>query len=146
MILSKSFGYALRSILYVAMKNKTRKHITLDEIAHALSIPRHYLAKIMKRLVKKKIIASIKGPTGGFFLTEQTLNISLDSLADVTGEAKQLNSCVLRTRACDDYVHCPMHEQTNHIRNQWKDLLLNTTIRDLLKEDDESYVLTISAA
>lgn len=144
MILSKSFGYALRSILYIAMVNRTRKHVTLNEIAEALGIPRHYLAKIMKRLVKKNILKSIKGPFGGFYLNEMTLDLTLIRIAEVTDEEKQLDSCVIRARSCGEYHHCPLHEQADSIKKQWNSLLLNTTIKDLLKKEGEEFVRSIS--
>jgi Rrf2 family transcriptional regulator, iron-sulfur cluster assembly transcription factor len=146
MILSKSFGYALRSILYVAMINRTRKHVTLNEIAKALGIPRHYLAKIMKRLVKKDILKSIKGPFGGFYLNEITLDLSLIRLAEVTDEAKQFDSCVICTRPCGEYHHCPLHEQADSIKKQWNNLLSNTRVKDLLKNEGEEFVRSISVS
>jgi Rrf2 family iron-sulfur cluster assembly transcriptional regulator len=146
MILSKSFGYALRGILYIAMVNRTRKHVTLNEIAETLGIPRHYLAKIMKRLVKKNILNSIKGPFGGFYLNERTLGLSLIRIAEVTDEGRQFDSCVIRARSCGDYGHCPLHGQADSIKKQWNSLLSDTTVGDLLINEGDEFVRSISAA
>ena len=68
MFLSKSFGYALRGVLYVALIDKEKRKVRLDEIAEKLSVPRHFLAKIMKTMVKESVLQSTKGPYGGFCL------------------------------------------------------------------------------
>jgi len=73
MLLSKSFGYALRGVLYVAMMNASKKKVQLDEMAEKLAVPRHFLAKVMKRVVKEGILSSVRGLNGGFCINESTL-------------------------------------------------------------------------
>ena len=65
MIFSKSFGYALRGVLYVAL-SADKGPVQLNEIAEALGVPRHFMGKIMKRLAHNSILDSQKGPSGGF--------------------------------------------------------------------------------
>jgi len=77
MLLSKSFGYALRGVLYVAMMNASKKKVQLDEMAEKLAVPRHFLAKVMKRVVKEGILSSVRGPYGGFCINESTLQTKL---------------------------------------------------------------------
>ncbi|HET7896419.1 MAG TPA: Rrf2 family transcriptional regulator, partial [Flavisolibacter sp.] len=62
-IFSKSFGYSLRGILFVALR-ETHTPVQLDEMAESLGVPRHFMGKIMKQLVKQGILSSLKGPTG----------------------------------------------------------------------------------
>ena len=50
MIFSKSFGYAIRGILYIAVMKNEKQRVQLDEMAGKLNIPRHFLGKIMKRM------------------------------------------------------------------------------------------------
>jgi Rrf2 family transcriptional regulator, iron-sulfur cluster assembly transcription factor len=45
MIFSKSFGYALRSVLYVALVKDEKEKTQLDEIAGALNVPRYFLGE-----------------------------------------------------------------------------------------------------
>ena len=77
MFLSKSFGYALRGILYVALMQDEKRKVQIDEIANKLSVPRHFLGKIMQQVVKAGLLQSTKGPHGGFYLAENTLSSSL---------------------------------------------------------------------
>jgi Rrf2 family protein len=74
MFLSKSFGYALRGILYVAVMQDEKRKVQIDEIATKLSVPKHFLGKIMQQIVKAGLLKSTKGPYGGFSLAAETLN------------------------------------------------------------------------
>jgi Rrf2 family transcriptional regulator, iron-sulfur cluster assembly transcription factor len=65
MVFSKSFGYALRGVLYVTMAGEKKTMIQLEEVAHQLTVPKHFLAKVMKNLVKEGVLNSMKGPYGG---------------------------------------------------------------------------------
>jgi DNA-binding IscR family transcriptional regulator len=66
MVFSKSFGYAVRGVLYIATMNGERKRIQLDEIAEKLTVPRFFLGKIMQKMVKEGILSPGKENTGVF--------------------------------------------------------------------------------
>ena len=86
MIFSKSFGYALRGILYIAIMKEQKRYVQVEEIASKLAAPRHFMGKIMKRLAKEKLLISAKGPSGGFMLGENTLEKPLMDLIVITDE------------------------------------------------------------
>lgn len=146
MILSKSFGYALRGILYVAMVHDNKKNVPLEDIAAALSVPRHFLAKVMKEVVKKGMLTSARGPNGGFCVNESTLNTSLMQLVKISGDDEWFDSCVLRLRKCNARNPCPMHSQVEVLRKQWFGLLTTTTLKDLLKKRQPELISSIAIA
>lgn len=138
MFFSKSFGYAIRSVLYLA-SNESDRRIPLSEVAAKLKVPKHFLAKVMKKLARHEVISSQKGPSGGFICTEKTLNMPLFTIAIITGETALLDSCVLRLRKCNAKNPCPLHEDALGLRNQWVKLLSTTLISDLLKDRDSDF-------
>lgn len=144
MIFSKSFGYALRSVLYVALVRDEKEKTQLDEIAGALNVPRYFLGKVMIRLVKEGILSSLKGHNGGFFINETTLGVSLGRIMDITGENQQFDSCVLRQYKCNANNPCPLHRQAETIKEKWQLLLSTTTIGDLLNKDRAGFILSIA--
>jgi len=144
MIFSKSFGYALRGILYVAIMNETKNRIQLDEIAEKLTVPRYFLGKIMNRLVKDGVLASEKGHNGGFRINDKTINTSLLKLVKITGDSEMFDSCVLRLRKCNSKNPCPLHHEIETLRNQWHQLLAETTVNDLLKKDQPDFIKSIA--
>lgn len=145
MVFSKSFGYALRGVLYVSLMSENRPKVQLNEIAEELSVPRHFLGKIMKKLVKEGVLGSQKGPHGGFYINEKSTETTLLRLMEITGETEEFTTCVLRLRKCNEENHCPMHRQIESLRRQWQYLLASTTIGDLLKKDQPDFIRSIAA-
>ena len=144
MIFSKSFGYALRGVLYISMTGEDKTRVQLDEIASELAIPRHFLGKVMKKLVKEGVLSSLKGPYGGFSINGKTMETSLLQLVDMTGEPEEFSSCVLRLRKCNSVNPCPMHHQIESLREQWQTLLTSTTIVDLVRKDMPDFIKSIA--
>lgn len=144
MFFSKSFGYALRSVLYVAAETETKGKIPLEKIAEGLKVPRHFLGKVMKRLVKEGILSSQKGPNGGFFVNDQTLQTPLIKFILLTGEDEYFKSCVLRLRKCDANRPCPMHSRALQLRDQWEEVFSSTLVSDLLNKDQPNYIDSIA--
>lgn len=145
MVFSKSFGYALRGILYVAMASESKAKVQLDEIAEQLTVPRHFLGKVMKNLVKEGVLSSLKGPYGGFCINERTLEMTLFKLVETTGGMEKLSTCVLRLRKCNAEHPCPMHRQVESLRKQWQQLLSSTSIGDLVKKNQPDFIRSIAA-
>jgi Rrf2 family protein len=144
MIFSKSFGYALRGILYVAMMSDENRKIRIDEMANRLSVPRHFLGKIMNRVVKKGILASTKGPNGGFSLNNTTLSTSLLVLVESMDGLEQFDGCVLRLKKCNEEHPCPLHHSMITYKNDLVRTFSNTSIGSLLTEDKPDFIRSIS--
>lgn len=144
MVFSKSFGYALRGVLYLALVEDEGKRVQLNEIAAKLKVPRHFLGKVMNRLVKEGVINSMKGPFGGFYINESTMKTALLKLMGITGELEQPSTCVLRLRKCNSQNPCPLHQQIESLRKQWQTLLATTTVGDLLKKDQPDFIRSIA--
>lgn len=149
MLFSKTFGYALRSILYIASKEtfeskEKTSWVQLEEIAEELKGPRYFLGKVMKRLVKAGILSSQKGPHGGFGINEETLATSLLQIAKLTGEAIHTDTCVLQIKECNTINPCALHNRALQLRDQWVIMLQATHIADLLNDQRENFIKFIS--
>ncbi|MBI1782425.1 MAG: Rrf2 family transcriptional regulator [Sphingobacteriales bacterium] len=143
MVFSKSFGYALRSILYVVMINENQSRVQIQEVADNLQIPKHFLGKIMKMLAKEKIIDSVKGPFGGFSVNDGTTSIPLIRLMELTDGLEQFQECSLRLRKCNADKPCPMHHRIAQNRNELIAMFSSTTVGDLIKSDDKDFIYSI---
>jgi Rrf2 family protein len=144
MIFSKSFGYAVRGVLYIALMQDERKFIHVEEIARKLAVPRHFMGKILKRLVKGNVINSSKGPMGGFTINEETLAMPLVVLVNIFEGLETFKNCALKLKECDPDNPCPLHSQMTFFQQEMKRMLSGTTINDLLKNDKASFVTSLS--
>ena len=144
MILSKSFGYALRGILYVAkLKDESRK-IQIEEIAGNLSVPKHFLGKIMQQIVKEGLLKSTKGPYGGFSLANETLDTPLIRLVEITDGMEQFKMCVLKLKYCDGTNPCPLHYEMDQMRGKFLSVFNETTIGDLVKDSKSDFIKSLA--
>jgi len=144
MTFSKSFGYAVRGVLYIAVMQDEKQYVQVEEIAARLAVPRHFMGKILKKLVKENVLASAKGPAGGFTVHEHTLQLPLLRLIDITDGLHLFETCVLRLQECNALNPCPMHCQMEAVNKQMKAILSNTTIGDMLKDDKPDFIKSLS--
>lgn len=144
MFLSKSFGYALRGILYIALLQDEQRRIQIDEIAQKLSVPKHFLGKIMQNVVKAGLLQSTKGPYGGFSLHPDTLVTPLIKLVEITDGMEQFNLCVLQLRNCNGVNPCPLHAETEIVKNKLLKVFHYTTIADLLSNDKKVLIKSLA--
>ncbi len=145
MFFTKSFGYAVRGILYVTLMSDEKKRVQIDEIAERLSVPKHFLGKIMNRIVKEKILDSTKGPYGGFSINQNTLSTPLLKVLEVTEGLEQFSICALGLRKCDPSHPCPMHQQVDRLRADLKNTMTEATIHDMVIGSKPDLIRNISA-
>lgn len=142
---SKSTEYALRATIYIAKKSTEENKLGIGEIAKAIDSPKSFTAKILQSLTKdNKIISSVRGPNGGFFITEKAKKQSVRSILLAMGEDGILEKCVLGLKLCSEIQPCPMHEQYKSIKQQLIKLFVSKTIAQLANDMKEGEVfLTI---
>lgn len=80
MQLNVTTDYAIRTVLYLAIKNELA---TANEIATAMGIAPSYVLKITRKLVAAGIIKRIVGAKGGFLLAKKQTEISLYEIINV---------------------------------------------------------------
>ncbi len=109
-MLSKSCIYALRSLVYIG-QNATQQHkLGIKEIAEELDLPSHFLSKILQRLVKHKVVQSVKGPHGGFYLNEKSKETTLLTIIEVIDGLAFFTNCGLGLKECSETHPCPLHD------------------------------------
>lgn len=144
MMFSKSFGYAVRGVLYIATRQAEKQYVHVEEIAAQLVVPRHFMGKILKRLVKEKVLLSSKGPLGGFTVHKDTRQLPLVRLIEITDSLDLFHTCVLRLDECSAANPCPMHHQIAKVNANLKNILSKTTVGDLLNGDSPDFVKSLS--
>src|SRR5512145_1035583 len=99
MQVTREGDYGIRSVLYLA-RQPLKKVCFINEISEEYKIPRSFLAKILQKLVKAKVVRSYRGVKGGFSLARPPKEISvLDVLVAIEGKMS-LNLCVPDKRCC----------------------------------------------
>ncbi len=130
---SKACEYGMRATIYVAQQSERGKRIGVKAIAKAIQSPEAFTGKIMQQLAKKKIVESVKGPYGGFFISEKAMKtIKLSNIVTLFDGEKAYTGCILGLSTCSDTHPCPLHKEVLPIIEKTKQLLETKSLYDLL--------------
>ena len=125
MRISRETDYAIRCMLHLCAD--AGKVSMVDEIAQARDVPKSFLAKILQKLKRAKLVESFRGVKGGFRLARDPSGISLlDVIEAIQGDVG-VNVCAVDELACDRSAECVVHPI-------WKKM--SSKIKVLLKEHD----------
>ena len=129
---SKATEYALRATIYIARNSTEEKKLGIEEISKAINSPKSFTAKILQVLTKNnRIISSVRGPNGGFYMTDKAKKTPVRYILKVMGEDEMLGKCVLGLKKCSEVSPCPMHHQYKTIKKQLIHLFESKTIQQL---------------
>ena len=137
---SKTTEYALRATIYIAQKSTEENKLGIEEISNAIDSPQSFTAKILQLLTRNKIVSSVRGPNGGFYISEKAKKLPARSILQAMGEAEVLEKCVLGLKKCSEVQPCPMHSQYKSIRQQLIQLFVTKTIQQLAADIKDGVV------
>ncbi len=130
MQLTREGDYGIRSVLYLA-RQPFKKISFVTEIAEEYKIPRSFLAKILQKLVKAKIVRSYRGVKGGFSLAKQARDITvLDVLEAIEGKL-MLNICIGDKTKCSFSRHCPSHVLWSNVQAKVVEMLKKANFEEM---------------
>jgi len=105
MQLSRKSDYALRAVMHLAGLPKGQL-ASIGAIAEAQSIPREFLAKILKDLTWAGILVSFQGVTGGYRLARAPKEVTFLDVIEAMDGPVTLNLCVASPKSCDHAKNC----------------------------------------
>lgn len=133
---SKTCEYALRALIFITQQTKDGSKIGIKDIATGIDSPEYFIAKILQDLRKKNFVQSLKGPTGGFYLDNASLNRTLmEVVSEIDGD-KIFSGCALGLKKCSESHPCPVHNEFKSIRNSLNTLLTEKKIGDFVEQLD----------
>jgi len=101
---SKKADYGLMAVHYIAFHQHDGV-VNAKRIAEDLGIPSELLAKILQRLAKRKLIASVNGPKGGYVLARAPGQIRVSEVLRAIEGPLGLVNCY-RTMQCAQLERC----------------------------------------
>jgi Rrf2 family protein len=102
-------------------------------LAEAVSAPEDFLSKVLQALARAGLIASRRGPNGGFELVSAgRLATVLDVVQAVDGPIR-LNQCLGNGRSCNRQTFCPAHPVWVEAQEAMLNVLRHASIAQLAK-------------
>lgn len=113
---SKTCEYAIKALIFIAQKTDNERKVGIRDVAEGIDSPEHFIAKILQTLSKRGFVNSSKGPNGGFYMDENTMEVTLaDVVKEIDGD-KILYGCGIGLKQCSETHPCPIHNDFKIMR------------------------------
>jgi Rrf2 family protein len=129
---SKACAYGIRALTVIAKAGKENEKIGIKKICETADTPASFTAKILQNLVKKSIVSSQKGPTGGFYISKPLEEISLYDIVAAIDGTDVFTQCGLGLKECSSLEPCPFHFQFKVVRDELVAMCNTNTLEDLV--------------
>lgn len=131
---SKACQYGIKSVIYIWKQSQIGQKVGAKEIAAYVDAPEPFTAKILQELVRKKMIGSQKGPTGGFYAGKEHEKFTLKDLVVVIDGDELFTGCSLGLKQCSEANPCPLHHEIKKIRVDLIQMLTEKSLKQLAEE------------
>lgn len=130
-MLSYTCKAAIKAVLYLATRIEQDNRASIKDIAEAIQASEHTAAKMLQQLARQQIIHSVKGPSGGFYISREQFRQPLMHIVAAIDGAGIFRDCGLGLSQCSETHPCPIHHQYKDAREKIRKLFEQTTIQDL---------------
>jgi Rrf2 family protein len=133
-MLSQSAAYAIRAVVLLAREDPAGDPVPVDRIAGKLGAPRNYLSKVLHVLAGSGVVASKRGPGGGFSLAIPATQLTLARVVAAFEPMEEPGVCLLGRGRCSEERPCEAHALWSPLANEVGDFFHRLTVADLLAE------------
>ena len=133
-MISKACKYGIRATAYVATQAVNGQKLSVKDIAREIDAPEAFTAKILQILNKHRIITSLKGPYGGFFIEDYQKEQPVMNIVNAIDGTAVFWACGLGLNKCSDTHPCPMHDKFKAARESLRDVFQHTTVGQLAEQ------------
>lgn len=133
---------AIKAVIFLYSQKDEQHYTGIRKIAAAIDCSEHTVGKLLQLLVKNKIIGSIKGPSGGFFITPKQGQLPVITIVEAIDGREKFTECGLGLAKCSKDHPCPIHFQYGPIREELEKIFRERKVADLCQTVDngESYL------
>jgi len=134
-MLSKTAEYALRAVVAIARVEGEDRPVLAREISTKGHIPNKYLSKVLRDLVHAGVLSSTRGIGGGFRLRRKADKLKLGEIVRPFDDISARGRCPLGHTKCNDDAPCAIHERWQPVKEAFRVLMDETTVGELLKNE-----------
>lgn len=132
MKLSTRFRYGTRFMIDLAMSYNAGP-VAMTDITNQERLSKKYLEQIAYRLMKTKLIKSVRGPKGGYLLTKHPQAIRLIDIYNALEKNLALVPCLKNPNICSLSKTCAAKEFWQRLQRQIEQYLFGCTLKSLAK-------------
>lgn len=128
--------YCLKALLMLADRFGSGQPQRVEEIAAAQNIPENYLRRLLIELKRGGLVASQKGPSGGYVLSRHPARITMADVVNLLEGSYAPVECLEEGAAatlCQPGDGCTMREVWREVRDSVTAILQRTTLQSLME-------------
>ncbi len=125
--------YSIKALLMLAERYPGSEPTRVEEIAAAHGIPENYLRRLLIELKRGGLVASQKGPSGGYLLARSPSRITMADVLEVIEGDYCPVECLEEKGSpqCPKGDPCPMREVWREVRDSVHTILGRATLQSL---------------
>ena len=127
--------YAVTAMLDLAIHAENNTPISLADISKRQAISLSYLEQLFARLRRSGLVNSVRGPGGGYLLSDSPDNISIARVVDAVNESVDATRCH-RQGNCQNGAPCLTHHLWCQLSDTIHDFLNGISLGQLLRQRD----------
>jgi len=126
--LSEAASIAIHGMVLIA---KEGDKMNVARIAEMTGSSKHHVAKVLQRLVKDDLLASMRGPHGGFILRKNPEDITLLDIYESIEGTIVINDCPLDKQICA-FEKCIIGNVVNKMTKTFREYLYVQTLKEYI--------------
>ncbi len=128
---SKRSLYAIRALVRLATQHDD-KPVSIREISEIEDISLPYLEQLFACLRRSELVKSVRGPGGGYVLSRDAADISLEQIIESVDETIAPAACADNQSVCLRQPECFMHPVWNELGEKIRSFLAQISLKDLM--------------
>lgn len=130
-MISNTCKSAIKAVIYLASNFETATNCGIKEIAEYIDASEHTVGKMLQTLVKQNVIKSVKGPSGGFYISKEQRKQPIINIVEAIDGKQFFKECGLGLSKCSSAHPCPIHDQYKEIRDLIEKMFKGNRVIDL---------------
>lgn len=130
-MISNTCRTAIKAVIYLCSKFETGENASIKEVAEFINANEHTVGKLLQTLVRQNIINSLKGPTGGFYISKEQRKQPIINIVEAIDGKQIFKSCGLGLSQCSSKHPCPIHNDYKAARDLVEKLFKEKNVLNL---------------
>ena len=130
---NKDMEYALISLVEMS-RQEPGELLSARNLSERYSIPYKLLARILQKLASNGVVASVKGPRGGYELKTRPEQIRLGRVIRAVRGDERIADCLGEDGSCaQENCGCTIKPIVQVFQEKWVNFVENTTLDEFVK-------------
>jgi len=132
--ISDAASIALHAMTYIAFHSN--EPVCTKDIANNFGVSANHLSKVLQRLVKARLLTSVKGPLGGFELTKKCEDITFLEIYEAIDGKLNTGCCLFGKDLCKCET-CIMGDFLNKTNKSVREFFGNKRLSDFCSQKQD---------